>query len=122
MFDILHSDCTLICSDEIIDLRDEAGATVVAGIKVELHLISEPAKDFMLGVDANVARLNGTGMADAASTNIDSATSWLHSGSGAAQTIGTCIAPLGQVLQLFVKLMDSIADVWFPGIFGALIH
>jgi hypothetical protein len=82
---------------------------IVAQIKIKLSLMSEPAAGFMESVDVDVSRLDDVLLGT--SGHVDNAASVAHVGSGAIRTLGTCVTPLGQALQLMVKLMDSIADV-----------
>lgn len=91
---VLRSCRKLIPEDTILDLMNETAA-VGARIKVKLRLVSEPEKDFMEGVDAEMSRLDGNPILAVVS----------------AQTLSTCIGPLGQALQLIVKFMNGIADV-----------
>jgi hypothetical protein len=88
---------------------DDTGIPIVAQIKIKLSLMSEPAANFMESVDVDVSRLDGVLLGT--SGHVDNAVSVVHVGSRAIRTLGTCDTPLGQALQLIVKLMDSIADV-----------
>ena len=89
---------------------DGDGAPIRSGLRMRLSLISESPKVFMETVDADIARLNSSRLADA-SGNINAAISVAQTGTGVVQILGNCVRPLGQTLQLIVKIMDSIADV-----------
>lgn len=103
----------LISSDAVLDLTDENGAIIAARIKIKLCLVSEPEQGFMQRVDADMSRLDGNTILANVSGHIDATTSVAQTGIEVASTLGTCIAPLGQALQLIVRFMDGIADVCF---------
>jgi hypothetical protein len=92
-------------------LTDENGAAIIPRIKITLSLISESPEAFMHSVDADVARLDGSNVIPGASGHLETTLSVAQTGSVSVQALGNCVAPLGQALQLIVKVMDSIADV-----------
>jgi hypothetical protein len=61
----------------------------------------------MQGVDSAMPRLGEHGIVDQVSGVINVSMTVNED----VQTSGTCIAPLGQALQLIVKIMDNVADV-----------
>ena len=65
----------------------------------------------MRSVDADVARLDGNSVLPDVSDHIQTAGSVAQTSGAVIQTFGNCIGPLGQALQLIVKIMDNIADV-----------
>jgi hypothetical protein len=97
-------------------LTDETGTPVAAHINIELRLVSGPEPDFMKRVDADIARLDSSSLANV-SGHIDATTTVAQAGSSVAQTLGTCIGPLGRALQLMVKFMDSVEDVCYNDTF-----
>jgi len=96
----------LIENDATLDLVDETG-TKVAAIKVKLCLVSEPEQDFMKRVELDLAHFNNNGVLAGVTSDVVSA---VQTGNVAAQTLSSCIVPLGKALQLIVKFMDGIAD------------
>ena len=111
---ILHGHHKPTLPDAALDLVDENGAAIIPRIKIKLALISEGPEVFMTSIDADVARLDGNSALAGASGDIDTAISVAEASSAAVQTLGNCVRPLGQALQLIVKIMDSIADVRQP--------
>jgi len=76
-------------------------------ILIKLTLISDFAQGIMQGVDGAIPQLGGhclvghvSGVVNVSMTVYDD-----------AQMASTCIAPLGQVLQLIAKIMDNVANV-----------
>jgi hypothetical protein len=65
----------------------------------------------MHSVDADVARLDGNTVLPSASDHVDTVVSVTQTSSIVVQTLGSWVGPLGQALQLIVKIMDNIADV-----------
>jgi hypothetical protein len=61
----------------------------------------------MQGVDSAIPRLGGHGVVGQVSGVINASVTAYDD----AQTAGTCIAPLGQALQLIVKIMDNVPNV-----------
>ena len=61
----------------------------------------------MQGVDSAIPRLGGHSVVGQVSGVVNASVTAYDDG----QTCGTCIASLGQALQLIVKIMDSVADV-----------
>jgi hypothetical protein len=97
--------------DATLDLMDENGRAIPSRIKMKLSLISESPEVFMESVDADVARLDGNGILPIASDHIQAAASVGQTSGAVVQTLGNCVGPLGQALQLIVKIMDNVADV-----------
>jgi hypothetical protein len=97
--------------DATLDLTDENGRAIPSRIKMKLSLISESPGVFMESVDADVARLDGNGILPIASNHIQAAASVAQISGAVVQTLGNCVGPLGQALQLIVKIMDNVADV-----------
>ena len=64
----------------------------------------------MQSVDSAIPRLGGHSVVDQVSGVVNASVT-AYDG---AQTCGICIAPLGQALQLIVKIMDNVADVSYP--------
>jgi hypothetical protein len=99
----------LTCLDTALDLMDERGDPIVLHIKMKLSLISESPEVFMRSVDADMARLDGNTVLPSASDHVDTVT---QTSTAVLQTLGNCVGPLGQALQLIVKIMDNFADVY----------
>ena len=99
----------LISSDGVLELTDETGSPVAAHIKIKLRLVSGPEPDFMKGVDADIARLDSGSRLANVSGHVDATTTVAQTGISVAQTLSTCIGPLGRALM--VRFMDSIEDV-----------
>jgi hypothetical protein len=100
-----------------LGLKDKVGSPVQAHIKIKLSLLANFAEAIMQGVDARLPRLNENKLLSTLSGGIDAATSSAPVGYDAVQTLGTYITPLGQALQLIVKIMDNVADVGFPTLY-----
>lgn len=97
-----------------LGLKDKAGSSVRAHIKIKLSLLADFAKAIMQGIDASLPRLNEGRLLSTLSGGVNLATSPAPVEYDAVQTLGTYITPLGQALQLIVKIMDNVADVSFP--------
>ena len=97
--------------DMDLELKDKTGTPILAHIKIKLSLIADFAKAVMQSVDASLPRLNENKQLAAVSAGIAVAASSASTGYDAVQTLGTYITPLGQALQLIVKIMDNVADV-----------
>ena len=93
------------------ELTDSKGTATGACMKVDLSLETEPEKDFMAEVDAHITHLDGTKPLQAAADSIGFATAIASSSASGVKTLGTCVKPLGQALQVLVKLMDGISEV-----------
>jgi hypothetical protein len=100
----LHS---CLHSDKEHELRNKDDVPIQARVKIKLSLIEDFAKAIMEGVDANLLRLSESRLLATGLGGIDMASS----GYGAVETLGTYVTPLGQALQLIVKIVDNIADV-----------
>jgi hypothetical protein len=61
----------------------------------------------MQGVDTAISQLGGTGVVGQVVGAVNMSTTAYED----AQMLGSYAAPLGQVLQSIVKIMDSVADV-----------
>jgi len=94
-----------------LDLTDANGDVIASRIKMKLSLISESPEVFMQSVDADIARLHGNSILPSASDQIQAAASVAQTSNAVVQTSGNCVRPLGQALQLIVKIMDNVADV-----------
>jgi hypothetical protein len=90
-----------------LDLENETDTLIPTRIIIKLALVSDFAQEIMQGVDSAIPKLGEHGIVDQVSGVLNiSATA-----NEDAQTLSTCIAPLGQALQLIVKIMDNVADV-----------
>lgn len=97
--------------DNVIECAVETGTNSSAGIKVALTLLSNPQKDFMTIVNADIRRLDLSAVTSGVSEQLDTTSTLLQDGAVATGFLDPCIPLLGQTLQGIVKLMDGIADV-----------
>jgi len=75
----------------------------------------------MCSVDADIAHLNGSNIIPGASGHLETTLFVAQTSSVSVQALGNCVVPLGQALQLIVKVMDSIADVRYCSFFQSLL-
>jgi len=92
-------------------LTDANGDAIASPIKMKLSLIAESPEVFMQSVDADVARLDDNSILPSASDHIQVAVSMAQTSGAVVQALGNCVRPLGQALQLIVKIMEYVADV-----------
>jgi hypothetical protein len=85
---------------------DKAQMNIGASIKIKLIL-----DDFMGSVDKHIHLLDKTDVLTSVSGAIDNATTGFQAGASVLAAAGTCVEPLGEALNSFVKLMDGVADV-----------
>jgi hypothetical protein len=96
----------LLENDKEHELRNKDDVPIQACIKIKLSLIEDFRKAIMDGVDASLPRLSENRLLATGLGGIDMASS----GYVAVETLGTYVTPLGQALQLIVKIVDNIAD------------
>jgi hypothetical protein len=92
---------------KVIHLEDLKGRPLSTTITINFSLETNAAQTIMDGIENDLSGIRGSKTMDLAQKNVDLA----NQGSGAVDTLSTCIEPLGNTSQAMAKIMDSIADV-----------
>ncbi|KAH7905753.1 ankyrin repeat-containing domain protein [Hygrophoropsis aurantiaca] len=100
----------LFTQDAKLSLQGSDGSPSSSFITIKISLDSNTAKRIMEEVDVNLARLDRNTTVNRASDVIGASVSIVPAAYDAAQTLGTVVTPLGQVLSVLVKIVDNVSD------------